>query len=619
MHHKTNSPGIKHCLASFILVISIFICNESMSQNVAINTDGSKADLNAIVDIKSTNKGLLIPRMTTAQRMKIPQTTGLMVYDVTTKSFWYSNGESWHSIASTDAPVTTTDAWLLTGNAGTVDNVNFLGTIDNVPLNFRVNNEKAGRIDANTNNTFFGHRAGMNVTVGGNNTAVGSSALLANTSGTGNTGVGTFSLSSNTSGQNNTGIGAGSLLSNTTGSQNTSLGVNSLRARTASQSNTAVGFSAMENATNGNENVAVGIYSMYFNEGSRNTAVGDYTLHSGTNNDNTAVGYEALRQPTTGSRNVAIGVSAMFSNRSGQENTAIGYEALRFNTTGNQNTAVGRRALRTNDNGIGNTAIGNDALFNNSFGQNNVAGGQSSLRNNVSGTGNTAYGYFSLLSNNNGYGNVGIGSEALETNVDGFFNTALGTAADVLFSTLNNATAIGYNAKVDKSNKVRIGNAAVTVIEGQVPFTTPSDGRYKYNVKEDVHGLDFILHLRPVTYQFDVQKFDGINSSGDGQTPSKFIQASYDEASKVRRSGFIAQEVETAAIQSGYNFSGIIKPTSEKEHYSLSYESFVVPLVKAIQEQQELIKSQNKRMEEQDKKINLLIQELEQLKQKVSQ
>src|SRR6476620_2276016 len=108
------------------------------AQNVAINTDGSKANPNAIVDIKSTSKGLLIPRMTTAQRMKIPQTTGLMVYDVTTKSFWYSNGESWHSIASTDAPVTTTDAWLLTGNAGTVDNVNFLGTIDNVPLNFRV-------------------------------------------------------------------------------------------------------------------------------------------------------------------------------------------------------------------------------------------------------------------------------------------------------------------------------------------------------------------------------------------------------------------------------------------------------------------------------------------------
>jgi hypothetical protein len=52
----------------------------------------------------------------------------------------------------------------------------------------------------------------------------------------------------------------------------------------------------------------------------------------------------------------------------------------------------------------------------------------------------------------------------------------------------------------------------------------------------------------------------------------------------MRRSGFIAQEVELAAVQSGYNFSGIIKPKSSTGHYSLSYDAFVVPLVKAFQE-----------------------------------
>jgi trimeric autotransporter adhesin len=52
----------------------------------------------------------------------------------------------------------------------------------------------------------------------------------------------------------------------------------------------------------------------------------------------------------------------------------------------------------------------------------------------------------------------------------------------------------------------------------------------------------------------------------------------------MRRSGFIAQEVEKAAIASGYNFSGIIKPKTAREHYGLSYESFVVPLLKAVQE-----------------------------------
>src|SRR6185503_6972880 len=105
-------------------------------------------------------------------------------------------------------------------------------------------------------------------------------------------------------------------------------------------------------------------------------------------------------------------------------------------------------------------------------------------------------------------------------------------------------------------NKVRIGNAAVTVIEGQVPFSFPSDGRYKFNVKEDVHGLDFIMQLRPVTYQFDVKKFDGLSDNA-ANASDLILQTSYDEAIQIRRSGFIAQEVEKAATRSGYNFSGL--------------------------------------------------------------
>jgi hypothetical protein len=54
--------------------------------------------------------------------------------------------------------------------------------------------------------------------------------------------------------------------------------------------------------------------------------------------------------------------------------------------------------------------------------------------------------------------------------------------------------------------------------------------------------------------------------------------------------------VETAAVKSGYNFSGLNKPKTDKDHYSLSYESFVVPLVKAVQEQQQIITDQNKKI-----------------------
>ena len=59
---------------------------------------------------------------------------------------------------------------------------------------------------------------------------------------------------------------------------------------------------------------------------------------------------------------------------------------------------------------------------------------------------------------------------------------------------LNNATAIGANAIVNASNKVRLGNASVTVIEGQVAFTFPSDKTKKENFQpvdgEAVLGKD---------------------------------------------------------------------------------------------------------------------------------
>ena len=51
----------------------------------------------------------------------------------------------------------------------------------------------------------------------------------------------------------------------------------------------------------------------------------------------------------------------------------------------------------------------------------------------------------------------------------------------------------------------------------------------------------------------------------------------------------LMHEVEKAALVTAYEFSGIIKPRTAQEHYGLSYESFVVPLVKAVQEQQQII------------------------------
>jgi hypothetical protein len=274
---------------------------------------------------------------------------------------------------------------------------------------------------------------------------------------------------------------------------------------------------------------------------------------------------------------------------------------LYSNTTGAGNTATGALSLEVNKDGTWNTATGYTALMRHRTGHYNTAMGYAALQGDTSGAYNTAIGSNALLQNSLGSYNTAVGYAALSTNGTGTYNTAVGYGAKGDYTTTN-STAIGYNAYANASNKVRIGNGAVTVIEGQVPFTTPSDGRFKYQVQEDVKGLAFILQLRPVTYQFDVKRFD---AQKDNRTANKesvkisdAIQVAYDEAAAIRRSGFIAQEVEKAAITSGYNFSGLVKPKTADAYYSLSYESFVVPLVKAVQEQQAQIADLQKQLNE---------------------
>jgi hypothetical protein len=253
--------------------------------------------------------------------------------------------------------------------------------------------------------------------------------------------------------------------------------------------------------------------------------------------------------------------------------------------------------------GIYNTAVGELALSSNTTGNYNASTGGWSLIKNSSGSNNTASGYRALAGTTSGSGNTASGYQALLTNTSGTNNTAIGTGADVTAGTFTNATAVGYNAKVNASNKVRIGNASITKIEGQVPFTTPSDGRYKFNIREDVQGLSFIMRLRPVTYQFDVNRWDGVdeNSPISGE-----MKVSYAKAMELRRTGFIAQQVEAAAKQSGFEFSGINKPESQEDRYSLSYESFVVPLVKGMQEQQVIITNQQKQIDLLEKRLAFL-------------
>src|SRR5205814_10324877 len=91
--------------------------------------------------------------------------------------------------------------------------------------------------------------------------------------------------------------------------------------------------------------------------------------------------------------------------------------------------------------------------------------------------------------------NIADGVYALYSNTTGTFNTAIGVGADVGFGDLTNATAIGHGAVVDASNKVRIGNNSVTVIEGQVAYTFSSDRNKKENF-QPVDGEEVLRKIR---------------------------------------------------------------------------------------------------------------------------
>jgi trimeric autotransporter adhesin len=485
-------------------------------------------------------------------------------------------------------------------------------------------------------NTAVGSKSLFNNTLGNQNTAVGTESLKANTIGKDNTAIGAYALDNNIEGDNNTAVGAFALTFNTTGTYNTTVGYKSLYNHTSGDFNTAFGGLAMYSNLTGTHNTALGYTSLFLNTtGSRNTALGVKALYNnttGTNNlaignfalykndtthNNIAIGDSSLYNNGTGSstiwesvNNIAIGLSALKANTLGYFNIGIGDKALYNNTTGQYNIAIGPFSLGSNISGMGNISLGDNALNHNTSGYFNIAMGTYSMILNTEGSYNLAIGKHSLSDNIEGGYNTAIGVESLSGMDDGDGNTALGYGALTFLEngdqntgigdnsgpyygnglTITNSTAIGAYSTITASDQVRIGNSYVTSIGGEVGWTTLSDGRFKNNVKENVLGLDFILKLRPVSYQVDkdgLQQFLGVKNHE---------QKEGGEKTKSIESGFIAQEVETTVQELGFEFSGIDAPKNDKDYYGLRYGQFVVPLVKGMQEQQkqiETIKAEN--------------------------
>jgi hypothetical protein len=580
----------------FIVVIVILLAGQKLSAQTntfpktgAAGIGTLTPDTSALLEVKSTSKGVLIPRMTLTQRNAIAlPATGLLIYQTnSTSGFYYYNGRAWIAVSPNGVNKSLSDL-----TAPTAINVDLLPNTDN-SVNLGSSSLRWKSLITGSDITANGLTVGVG---GGNvssNTALGSSALLSNTTGSYNTASGTGALQNNTNGFNNTASGYYTLYSNTTGFTNTANGSFALYQNTTGWGNTASGLDALYFNTTGSYNTANGLGALYYNAtGSFNTANGTTALQDNTTGyDNTASGYEALSSNTTGYDNTASGYEALWFNTSGYLNTASGYEALFSNTTGIYNTASGSNALYNNTTGNFNTAGGFDALYSNTTGFSNTANGYEALYANTDGVGNTASGIQALSANTTGFYNTAIGLTALFSNTTGSNNTALGEAANVNANNYSNATIIGYDVLGTASNQVRIGNSTVTSIGGYTGWTNISDGRVKKNIKENVPGLVFINELKPVTYNLDLDAADKIiarqpikDKDGNIIQPSAEQETARKQKEQIVYTGFIAQDVEKAARSLNYDFSGVDAAKNDKDLYGLRYSDFVVPLVKAVQE-----------------------------------
>jgi len=250
-------------------------------------------------------------------------------------------------------------------------------------------------------------------------------------------------------------------------------------------------------------------------------------------------------------------------------NVYIGWQAG-FTARGQHNVAVGPGALRSADVTYENTAVGNEALANNTTGSYNTAIG-SHAGVDAPGT----WSYSTAVGHSARAGNHGTAVGA-SSSASGAFSSAFGANASAPFS---NSTALGNGSVTTAADQVRIGNTVVTSIGGYAPWTDLSDIRFKRDVQDLEHGLDLIRKLRPITYHMDITGLRAFLGSKDPVDPEALAAK---EA--VLYTGFSAQEVEAAAMELGYDFSGVQRPRHDGDPYGLNYSVFVVPLVKAVQE-----------------------------------
>jgi len=574
---------------------------------------GDSADLQIYHDgsnsyIDDTGTGILWIRGDASVRIGKAGTTevGLRVESDSYTKLYYDNAEK---LATTSTGIDVTGTVVSDGMS-----TNTAGT-----SNFRAGVSAGSLIGSGANyNTFVGDRAGRVCSSGDNNVAIGFESLDSEIGGGASVAVGYQALlDQNTSNTNyNTAVGFQSGKSITTGIQNTLIGGLAGDALTDADLNVALGYFALSSDTLGGLSTAIGYQALktqnftsatstynvavgynagvLVTTGVSNTLIGARAGDALTDADyNVALGDGALSSDTKGSRSVAIGNYTLenqnFTSATNTYNTAVGNQAGNDITTGIQNTLIGGLAGQALSDADFNVAIGINTLQADTKGSKSVAIGDSALGNqnftSSTDTFNIAIGYSAGVAITTGIQNTLIGSLAGDTITDGVGNICIGKGADVASASHDYSITIGrdvtsigeyyFTFGVDSSVH-RVYNSFIS----NATWTRVSDERIKKDITANTDcGLDFINDLRTVTYKFKApSELDPTMAGYDASKTEPIYQK--------KMYGFVAQEVKSAMDThsiTDFNAWHQIEDGGDNMQ-GISYEMFVMPLVKAVQE-----------------------------------
>lgn len=421
-------------LPIFCITILLFT-SEAFAQSVGIGSAVFTPSADVILELRSTNKGFLTPRMTQAQKNAISSPTdGLLIYQTDgSVGFYYYSASAWRPFMGVD------------------DLGNHLALQDIVLDDNQIVNVAGGDGISIDNNGNVGIGAGAvtpdaKLEVSGGDLKVSASGGAANSVKFQNP-AGTFSTNIKAGAQTQDIVYTWPVVPPTAGYVLASGSAGDLSWVLSEAA--AIGWNLLGNAVSathflGTTNVQPlrikvnNTQSGLITQGGATT----YGFQSGLVNTATSI--------------TALGYRAMAANTSGMDNTAVGYQSMEANTTGSDNTAIGTFSLKANTTGNRNTALGEHTMEKITTGSDNTSAGRFAMKSVTTGNSNTSFGKESMESLTTGSGNTAMGINSGSSLTTGSNNTFIG-ANTVGGAALTNATAIGYGATVTTSNSLVLG------------------------------------------------------------------------------------------------------------------------------------------------------------------